>query len=660
VSGPQDEWPTLEPLVDALLDAAPEQRAALLAELSRGDAELHARLARAIEDCDRPYPLLDQQAVERFPALFEDDVVPFPRSLAERYRDAKELGRGGMAVVYLAHDVKHGRDVAVKVVRAELAVALGRERFLREIEIVAGLRHPHIVPLYDSGDADGCLYFVMPYEEGLSLRQRLVRDGKLSIRDATVILRDVCDALAYAHKRGVIHRDIKPENVLLSGDHAMVADFGIARAQPRSGEQTSNLTAGVILGTPAYMPPEQISSNPHIDHRADIYSVGVVAYEMLAGRRPFTGDAPMDLLAAHLTEAPDPLVTHRADVPAALEMVVAKCLQKRPEDRWQSADEMLAHLQGLGASDPSAFVTSAQQSRRRSARLKAAAALAIFILAIGAWMYFKQRGATWQNPLANARVERLTDFPGSEVDAAISADGKFVAFLADSAGRFDAYVTQIGSGRFLNLTNGKLPELFNEDVRNIGFSGDAAHVWLRTAGLTATPSVSVVPTLGGPIQPFLDRAVMAVWSPDGKRIAYHEGGDDPIFVADENGRNPRRIYKTDRGEHSHYLTWSPNGKYLYFSHGTPPDEMDIWRIAVDSGSPERITHHNAAVAYPVMLDARTLMYVTTAADGTGPWLYAMDVNERVPRRVTTGIEHTLSVSAAADIPGQPRRLVTSV
>jgi serine/threonine protein kinase/Tol biopolymer transport system component len=652
----KDEWPRLEPLVDAVLDVAPEQRAALIAELSRGDLALQEDLERLVAECEQAYPLLDRPASERFAGLFDEGTVAFPQSLATRYRDAKELGHGGMAVVFLAHDVKHGRDVAVKVVRPELAEALGRERFLREIEIVAGLRHPHIVPLYDSGESDGSLYYVMPFEEGYSLRQRLDRDGQLSVQATTVILRDVCDAIAYAHGRGIVHRDIKPENVLISGEHAMVADFGIARAVHRPITDSAMLTAGAIIGTPAYMPPEQISSDPSIDHRADIYSIGVLAYEMLAGRRPFSGDTPQDLLAAHLTEPPAPLATHRSDVPPALDALIAKCLEKRPQDRWQSTGEVLERLQAFTADRPSAFAARPNSPRRLARRIM----LGVATLGVAVWAYFGLRDAAWQNPLANARLERLTDFPGSEVDAAISSDGKFVAFLADSAGQFDAFVTQIGSGRFVNLSNGRLPELYNEDVRNVGFSGDATQVWLRTAGIAATPSVSLVPTMGGPLKPFLDRAVMAEWAPDGKRVAYHEGGDDPIFIADQNGQNPRQVFKTNRGKHSHYLTWSPDARYLYFAHGVPPDDMDIWRVAVDSGVPERLTMHNASVAYPVMLDNRTLIYVTTAADGTGPWLYSMNVDERVPRRVSTGVEHTLSVSAAADVRGQPRRLVTTV
>jgi serine/threonine protein kinase len=652
----KDEWSRLEPLIDAVLDVAPGERSALIVELTGGDAALQAHVERLVAECEQAYPLLDRPASERFAGLFGDDDVVFPQSLSARYRSAKELGKGGMAVVFLAHDVKHGRDVAVKVIRPELAEALGRERFLREIEIVAGLRHPHIVPLYDSGDADGSLYYVMPYEEGHSLRQRLDRDGKLSVRETIVILRDVCDAITYAHGRGVVHRDIKPENVLLSSEHAMLADFGIARVVNPPAGDVGALTANAIVGTPAYMPPEQISSDPTIDHRADIYSIGVLAYEMLAGRRPFSGDTPQDLLAAHLTQPPAPLATHRSDVPPALDVLIAKCLEKRPQDRWQSARELLDRLQALGAPRVSMSAARPHSPQRLASRIL----LGVAALGVAAWAYLGQRNTAWQNPLANARLERLTDFPGSEVDAAISADGKFVAFLADSAGQFDAYVTQIGSGRFLNLTNGTLPELYNEDVRNVGFSGDATQVWMRTAGISATPSVSLVPTMGGPLKKFLDRAVMAVWSPDGKRVAYHEGGDDPIFIADQNGQNPRRVFKTDRGKHSHYLTWSPDARYLYFAHGVPPEDMDIWRVAVDTGAPERLTHHNAAVAYPALIDNRTLMYVTTAADGTGPWLYSMDVDERAPRRVTTGVEQTLSVSAAAAVSGQPRRLVTTV
>ena len=204
-----------------------------------------------------------------------------PSKLAEalsgRYTIERELGAGGMATVYLAEDMKHRRNVAVKVLRAELAATVGPDRFLREIETVAQLTHPHILPLHDSGDANGFLYYVMPYVEGESLRSRLAREGELPIADAVRLLRDVADALALAHRRGVVHRDIKPDNVLLSGQHAYVTDFGVAKAVSEATGRQQLTTVGVTLGTPTYMAPEQAAADPNVDHRADLYAFGVLA-----------------------------------------------------------------------------------------------------------------------------------------------------------------------------------------------------------------------------------------------------------------------------------------------------------------------------------------------------------------------------------------------
>jgi eukaryotic-like serine/threonine-protein kinase len=293
-------WTQLEPLVDAILDAPLEQRAMLLEKLGGGDTARRAELARLVAECEQEHPFLDRSAAERFTQLFDEDVQ-LPHSLAERYPVTRELGRGGMAVVYLARDVKHGRDVAVKIIRPELAAAMGRERFLREIAIAAQLHHPHIVPLYDSGEADGLLYYVMPYESEHSLRDRLARDGPLPVDETLILLCDVCDALAYAHERGIVHRDVKPDNVLVTGRHAMVTDFGVAKALTESTRDSATLTTlGMILGTPAYMAPEQIIADPQVDHRADIYAVGALAFELLTGRPPFGGDR-QSVLSAHLT-----------------------------------------------------------------------------------------------------------------------------------------------------------------------------------------------------------------------------------------------------------------------------------------------------------------------------------------------------------------------
>ena len=285
------------------------------------------------------------------------------QTVSARYRLGRELGRGGMATVYLAEDLRHPRRVAVKVLRPELAEGISADRFLREIEITAQLLHPHILPLLDSGTADGLLYYVMPFVEGESLRERLDREGELPIEDGVRIVREVADALVHAHERGIVHRDIKPENVLLTGMHALVADFGVAKALAsardlgRGGDTISTssdplrhagdpLTSlGVALGTPAYMAPEQAAGDPHVDARADIYALGVLAYEVLAGAPPFTGPTAQHVMAAHLTRAPEPLSRVRPSVPAAIEALVMRCLEKRPADRWRSGEELLRRLE---------------------------------------------------------------------------------------------------------------------------------------------------------------------------------------------------------------------------------------------------------------------------------------------------------------------------
>src|SRR5205085_543116 len=252
---------------------------------------------RLVAECEQPYPLLDRPAGDRFASVFGDETTPMPESLADRYQIVREVGRGGMAIVYLARDLKHGRDVAVKVVRPELAASLGRARFLHEIEIAARLRHPHIVPLYDSGEVPAerpdteqteagtsILYYVMPYEAGHSLRERLARGGPLPVADAILILHEVCEALGHAHQHGIVHRDIKPENVMLAGRHALVTDFGVARAVSEATTEPALGVGGMIFGTPMYMAPEQAANDPQIDRRADIYSFGVLAYELLSGR----------------------------------------------------------------------------------------------------------------------------------------------------------------------------------------------------------------------------------------------------------------------------------------------------------------------------------------------------------------------------------------
>jgi len=276
-------------------------------------------------------------------------------ALAERYAIERELGAGGMATVYLAQDVRHERPVAVKVFRSEIGASFGAERFAREIKLLARLRHPFILPLLDSGEAAGALYFVMPYIDGESLRARLAREGRFPIDEAVELARSVADALAYAHGEGVVHRDVKPENVLLSRQgHAVLADFGIARGRPMPHDSAGRLTeAGLALGTTAYMSPEQALGEPTIDGRSDIYSLGITLYEMLAGQPPFSGPNAVAIISQHLTVQPPVLSAARADVPQAVQQAVARALAKEPAARFATASDFVRALRvgNSGATD---------------------------------------------------------------------------------------------------------------------------------------------------------------------------------------------------------------------------------------------------------------------------------------------------------------------
>jgi tRNA A-37 threonylcarbamoyl transferase component Bud32/dienelactone hydrolase len=339
------------------------------------------------------------------PFSFRQDSVPdvgrlVRDGLGGTYNLEREVGRGGMATVFLAHDIKHDRSVAIKVLHPEVAAALGAERFLREIRIAAHLQHPHILTLIDSGEiprqdgmGPGLLYYVMPYVAGESLRERLTREGRLSPTDTARILQEVLDALTHAHGMGIVHRDIKPENIMLSGRHALVMDFGVAKAASAAAATNtvsgSTLTAlGLAIGTPAYMAPEQATGQADVDTRADLYAVGVVAYEMLTGQPPFTGTTPQAILVAHITEAVPPITALRPDLAAPLAMAVMRCLEKEPGARWQSAEELRAHVEAFAT--PGSGITAAgggagAARSRRAARVRAAI-VAVAIIGAVVWL----------------------------------------------------------------------------------------------------------------------------------------------------------------------------------------------------------------------------------------------------------------------------------
>ncbi|HEX6054036.1 MAG TPA: protein kinase, partial [Gemmatimonadaceae bacterium] len=414
-----ERWRVIQRLVDAALDLPRSERDAYLAQSCGSDAGIYESASRLLAACDQALapndPLAGSAAAFAAPMLADlaardaadvearhaAMVVTLQEALAGRYTVERELGRGGMAIVYLARDLRHDRAVAVKVLGRDVVAPAGAERFLHEIRITARLTHPHVLGVHDSGEVDGLLYYVMPYVEGETLRARLARERALPLADAVRIIRELADALAYAHGRGVVHRDLKPENVLLSGGHAVVADFGIAKAIANAthGDATSGAgltSAGVALGTPAYMAPEQAVGDASTDHRADLYALGVVAYEALAGAHPFGGRTPQALVAAHLTEPPIPVSARRPDTPPALAALVMQLLAKDPDARPQSADDVLRALDAA-VSSPIARPLETREAPAMGRRWGAVAAALALLLAAGVAGY-----ALWGNDGASS------------------------------------------------------------------------------------------------------------------------------------------------------------------------------------------------------------------------------------------------------------------
>jgi hypothetical protein len=386
----------------------------------------------------------------------------FAEALAERYAFERELGAGGMAWVYLAEDLRHGRRVAIKVFRPELMASVGADRFLREIRIIASLQHPNIVPLLDSGEADGILYYVMPYVDGPSLRDRLSRSGELPVPEAVRLLIEVADALACAHAHGVVHRDIKPGNVMLSGRHALVTDFGIAKALSDATGTSDATTAGMALGTPSYMAPEQAAADSQVDQRADIYALGILAYEILTGRPPFTGVTAQQVLVAHVTQPPAPLTRQRPGLPASLEQVVLRCLEKRAADRFQTADELLAQLEPMAmpggtappaAPPPAALPGQGTGGRRKAVWFGGAMALAVALALV--W----EAHASHRPGVAVVPDDVQVTFTGNATAPSLSASGTRMAYAArrcDSAGTclYDVVIQDVGGTGLATVATG--------------------------------------------------------------------------------------------------------------------------------------------------------------------------------------------------------------
>ncbi len=586
------------------------------------------------------------------------------------YEIATQIGTGGMGEVYQARDTRLNRPVAIKFLSSQIADESARRRFQQEARMASALNHPHIVTVHEVGEFDGQQYLVTEFVDGGTLGEWAQTEPR-SWQQIVDLLVGVSDGLAAAHAAGILHRDIKPANILVSkSGYAKLADFGLAKLDEFANPETvtPTITAytrpGAIIGTIPYMSPEQASGKA-LDARSDIFSFGVVLYELLAQRRPFRGTTDLEILQAIVHGTPEPLAVA---VPYELRLLVEKALEKDPAERYQTMRDVVIDLKRIQRHSGAAEHALARHERStpwHRARWAIAGGIATAVLiALAVTWRLRQQDDMWHNPLTDATSEVLTDFEGTETDGVISPDGKVMVFLADRGGRFDVWLSQIGTSDFVNVTQGKFPTVNPGVIRRVGFVGvDSGRIWISEGQGTGPYTLWTASVLGGEPRRFLADAMEPAWSPDGKQMAYHTAEDgDPIFIADSSGRGPKRIFAAEAGSHRHHLVWSLDGRFIYFVMGRPTtDEMDIWRIPV-SGTPpvtaERITTHNARVAYLGWLDDRTLIYSGTANDGSGQWLYAMDVEQRIPRRVSSGIaQQYLSVTVSNT---QPRRLLASV
>jgi Tol biopolymer transport system component len=582
------------------------------------------------------------------------------------YEIVSPLGAGGMGEVYRARDTRLGRDVAIKVLPEALAHDADRlRRFEQEARTIAALNHPNILGIHDIGVHDGAPFLVSEFLEGQTLREKLV-SGPLPLRRAIEYALGIAQGLAAAHEKGIVHRDLKPENVFVTRDGRIkVLDFGLAKlVRPEeSHEAAVTLTSpatlpGMVMGTVGYMSPEQVRGEP-CDARSDIFSFGAVLYEMLSGKRAFKRETSAETMTAILRDEPPALNDTGWQGPLDLQRILARCLEKNVERRFQSASDLafaIESLSGASSGTPTGTpaVTSGAQPKANLKRAWLPWAIAAALLVGTAVWEMTRPAAEPANPLEKAHFTRVTDF--KSVEAAISPDGRFVAFVSDHDGPFDVWLTQVGTGRLINLTQGKVGQLPGP-LRTVGFSGDGSEIWI--GGGDVGMRLRLMLLTGGTPRNFLsEEAVNLAWSPDGERIVYHTFGDgDPMFVADRSGANAQRISRDPPGIHNHFPAWSPDGRWIYFSHGKPATgEMDLWRIDPAGRNPERLTQHNTDVAYPTPVGDRTVFYVARDEDGSGPWLWAFDLKRGDSRRVSIGLEQYTSVQASAD----GRKLVATI
>jgi len=581
-------------------------------------------------------------------------------ALADRYRLERELGQGGMATVYLAHDLKHDRKVALKVLRPELAAVIGLERFLREIHVMAGLRHPHILPLFDSGQADDQPYFVMPYVAGESLRDRLTRERQLPVEEALRIAREVADALEFAHTQRIVHRDIKPENILLDTGHAVVADFGIARAVSAAGGDRLTQT-GLTLGTPRYMSPEQASGELEIDGRSDQYALACVLYEMLAGEPPFSAPTAQGVIAKQIAQEPPDVTAARRTVPVPVARAIGKALSKTPADRFVRTAEFAHALQVAPA-----MPAPRQWRVGKRAGVSVAAAIAVVLAAAAAlragWPIGPSDSTVDQLSATSHRLTQVTFRDGMEQWPAWSPDGGQLVFSAEVGGYHQLFLKELGRGEERQLTSGPRDDIqpsWSPDGTTIAFVRSAADGdklvlgdvlgWYHQGG-----DVWLLEIATGLERRIVSGAFSPSFSPDGGRLAFDAtwAGPRRIWVADSAGRNPRQVTTESSEAVTHTAPkWSPDGSRLVF-RSTQNTKSDVMVVHVETQRATWITDDNIVDLDPVWSrsDAQVL-FSSYRGGALNIWRIGVDSDGHAtgpPQQLTTGAGDDLQTAVSHD------------